>query len=93
MGIFRKSQAGNAEILSYADCSHYLVSISNKLGEDNTYIKNKDNKPRIFNSLFEAEFYLHKKGFDKAVLRMQSAYDEISGYSCEDSLLTIPLAH
>lgn len=93
MGIFRKPHTGTAEILSYADSSHYLVSISKYFGEDSTYIKSKDNKPKKFRSLFEAEYFLHKQGFDKAVFRMQSAYDEISGHVCEDSLLTIPLAH
>jgi|TARA_B110000116_G_C16745767_1_gene540835 hypothetical protein len=93
MNFFRKSNTGTAEILSYADSSHYLVSICKKLDSNGVFIKSKNNKIRKFSSLFEAEYFLHHKGFDKAVLRMQSAYDEIAGGVCEDSLLTIPLAH
>jgi hypothetical protein len=93
MSFFRKSNTATAEILSYADSSHYLVSICKNIGSNSVFIKSRNNKIRKFNSLFEAEHYLHHKGFDKAVLRMQSAYDEIVGGVCEDSLLTIPLAH
>ena len=93
MNFFRKSNTGTAEILSYADSSHYLVSICKKLETNSVFIKSKNNKIRKFNSLFEAEYYLHHRGFDKAVLRMQSAYEEVVSGTCEDSLLTIPLAH
>lgn len=85
------SPTGSAEILSYADSSHYLVAISPTANSDTSYIKASNRKLRYFKSLFEAETFLYGLGYDNAVLKMQSAYDEISGEACEPAALKIPL--
>lgn len=87
------SQTGTAEILSYADSSRYLVAVSENPDTSAELVKARDNKLMAFNSMFEAQSYLHRQGFNHAVLRMKSAYDEISGGQCSESRLTIPLAH
>lgn len=64
-------------ILSYADSNHYLVGAEDN--EGNFYALMANNKTRVFNSMFEAENCLRELGIMKAILHMQTAYDEMVG--------------
>ncbi|MFY8274570.1 DUF6482 family protein [Pseudoalteromonas sp. SSDWG2] len=65
----------NAIILSYADANHYLAGALDSQGNYHILGDNRQ-AMKPFNSLREAEQALANLGATKALLKMQSAYDE-----------------
>ncbi len=66
-------------ILSYADANHYLAGAEDS--EGNFFSLSDDNdKPVIFNSMYEAETCLARLGVRHAKLHLQTAYDEMIGH-------------
>ncbi|MBE0369947.1 DUF6482 family protein [Pseudoalteromonas aurantia] len=73
-----KLQDLNAVILSYADSNHYLAGGLDGNGEYHLSSDKKGNT-LTFNSLREAEVHLVELGATKAILEMETAYDEMVG--------------
>ncbi|TMO68588.1 DUF6482 family protein [Pseudoalteromonas aurantia] len=68
----------NAVILSYADSSHYLAGGVDDNGDYHLLVDKKGNT-MTFKSLREAEMQLIELGATKAILDMETAYDEMVG--------------
>ncbi|MBS3797033.1 DUF6482 family protein [Pseudoalteromonas sp. BDTF-M6] len=65
-----------AIILSYADANHYLAGVIDTLGNYHMLVDQHD-VTQSFNSLREAERALSALGATQALLKMQSAYEEL----------------
>ena len=82
-----------AIILSYADANHYLAGA---LDTDGNYHILSDNNDALkpFNSLREAECALVELGATQALLKMQSAYEEIGPSDfCGDGISNMEIRH
>ncbi|WP_105201166.1 MULTISPECIES: DUF6482 family protein [unclassified Pseudoalteromonas] len=65
-----------AIILSYADANHYLAGVIDTLGNYHILADHHE-VTKSFNSLREAERALSALGATQALLKMQSAYEEL----------------
>jgi hypothetical protein len=68
----------DAVILSYADSNHYLAGGLDQNG-DYHLLADKKGNTMTFKSLREAEIQLFELGATKAILDMETAYDEMVG--------------
>lgn len=83
----------SAEIISYADSNHYLLNFVSNSTRQPELVKGKHDKPLVFNSVDEAKQWLKKRGFTRAYLRMDTAYEEMMGEKAPSAKITIPLLH
>lgn len=75
--LFREHNA-KAMIISYADSNHYLAGCEDAQGHFHN-LTTKKGKSVTFNSIYEAEKELEKLGANKAMLQLDTAYDEMVG--------------
>ncbi len=84
-----------AVVLSFADCSHYLVGYTaSPVGwaEEIDVVRDERGKAQKFPSLYAAKRWLARRGADKAWLVMQTPYDEMVGRpEPEEGMSEIPL--
>lgn len=77
-----------AVVLSFADCSHYLVGYTETpvgMADEIEVVRDEGGKARKFPSLYVAKRWLAEQGAEKAWLVMQTPYDEMVGRPEPDS--------
>lgn len=80
-----------AEILSYADSNHYLVTLAHAGQSARELVRQNNHEPRRFRGLAEAKSWLRGQGVEEAFLCMESAYDEMVGAPCEPDRIRLVL--
>ena len=79
-------------IICTADASHYLIGAEDARGNFFNVFSPDNNQPLVADSLEQAKSVLRAKGVEKALVEMQTPYDEMVGlepHAVERSVLTI----
>ena len=79
-----------AEIISYADNTHYLAALLTQQGEQEL-LKDGNGKPLRFVGLHQAKEWFRLQGFERATLRMETPYDEFIGQPAGPAMMPISL--
>lgn len=73
-----------AFVVSYSDCTHYLISLESEAGQTEL-VRDEAGQPLRFRNAWRAQLALHQRGFTEVWLRMHTAYDEMIGNYSSDS--------
>ncbi|WDE04737.1 hypothetical protein SG34_026035 [Thalassomonas viridans] len=79
-------------IICTADSSHYLIGAEDDRGNFFNVYSRDSSQPLVADSLEQAKMLLKEKGVEKALVEMQTPYDEMVGLEAEDparSILTL----
>lgn len=90
-GSKQESMDYNAEIIGYADNTHYLAALVPANSGTRELVKGGDDMPLRFRSLDEAKQWLKAQGFEAASLRMETPYDEFIGQPAEPTVTPLAL--
>lgn len=90
---FGAANEPTAEIISYADSRYYLVAISEAGSNLPDLVRDRKNKAITFRGLVEAKQWLKRRGYKQAELRMETAYDDMTGPPSPPATIVIPLIH